>query len=934
MGRTYAYGATGQKPGTLIKVTTPDKPATGSPFGSTCHVAAYPKGPIGQLAGPLKSGEAERIFGLSDRGGGFAGDIQGCLAAQHLFDVSNGAATLYALRVTDGNELAAALALYDRDVDTSYAVSRAAAKLAGLVGTISASNGGRWAGQSLVCGGKVGSVSSAISGSDFDTGLTGASWPFTADELKGISFALEGESRTWVVESNDAAGVITVVGDFVGVTTTDGRWRVRGENIDANGAARGLGLMVRDGTQDPDDAFHVLAIENRKELRADLDNLVVDPTKSGYFETLIKESLDASQYEITAEDSGLCTAVDRNEKKPANFAEIAVPAGVTARTVKFRIMNFQITGAGNGYAGALVNGGAMVPHKYVLTVKAGATACTVAAYDITGTKLLASGLTDLTIGSAYAAPHSFLSGFTLTNGGTVFVAADVIEIYVRPLPVSAGGTGLLPKLSGWFYPHAFGATGTGGKDVTTRYRVYSNTYDTITLGPNDDVSAVVVTPGLPTLTGVTAWDTTKDTTGKTFIFQLQGAGAVTLTMTGASTQTCAAAASELSLIAGATDKVTFEAITVGGHTYLKATTADAKYGPAYNLKVTTGTLNALAGYTDNTTVVGATPTVGRLEFYQDLEGGRDGVADLSAADFTAIWDAEDSPVLALRTADVGAVELAMPGVTDAAAQQAMVNFAPIIGFMARVEIPSTVLVATAMRKWLRDNITPNDFFRVAFPSYGYLASNPTGARTKYLSTLTGALQGLRARYARDYSGYHKAAADTAALLSPLFSSLATDRLNGQAVELDEDLINGFGAEIIRHVGPSIYRFGARIPGENWQWGWGHKIECLLHIKQELLAVGDPLTFQIIDGPEGKKTQLAAYGLARKILEPHFNAGWFSGVGSFESDVSIICDSGNNTKATADAGRLLCNISADIVNTAEKVEFGIGQKAVTTGGGNK
>lgn len=251
MGRTFAFGSTGNRPGTLVKLTTPDKPATGSPFGSTVQVGAYPRGPVGRMIGGLKSADANRILGLSDMGGGFVGDIQACLAARHMFSGSEGAATLYALRVTDGNERAASLALYDRDVDTSYAVTRAAAKLAGLVGTVSASNGGRWGGQALVFGGKVVSVSGAISGSVWDTGLRKSveAWPFTKDELKGAAFALEGESRTWVIESNDDDGYITVVSDFVGVTATDGRWRARAENVDANGAVRGLGLLVADGTQ-------------------------------------------------------------------------------------------------------------------------------------------------------------------------------------------------------------------------------------------------------------------------------------------------------------------------------------------------------------------------------------------------------------------------------------------------------------------------------------------------------------------------------------------------------------------------------------------------------------------------------------------------------------------------------------------------------------
>jgi len=951
MEQVFEYGATGQKAGTLVRVRTGDRPAKLSPNGVALHGGAYPRGFVRdsegnpRIMGPLTRDMAERLIGTEDKFGGFTADLQATLAAGHFFKKADGGGQLYAIRVTDGNERVAVAYLFDRDVDTSYAAGRVAAKVAAQVGALKASNGGRWGGMANAYGGKVADAAAAISGSTFDTGL-GAAFPFKKNELAGFAFTLAGSGRTWTIASNTALGVVVVRGDFVGVVTASctGYWSVRAENLDAAGQPRGLAVVVKDGTVDPTSQFRLTGIENRRVVRTDLDALVMDPaataTAGVYWPQAVATSLEQSQWEMEAEDSANGQDPSHEEHKPANFAEIAIPGGVTANTVRFRVLNFTRAGAGNGTVGTLLDGGAMVPHRYVLTFTA-ATTFTVAAYDLSGNRLLASGLPGGTVGTPYPAPHPFLSGFTVTAGATPHAAADVTTVYVRPLAVSAAGVGLLSKLSAWFHPFAFGATGTGGKDVTRRFRVYANTYDTITLGPLDDVSALVAPPAAPYLQGTENWDTTKNTLGLTFKYKLQGGGAVTVTATGHATQTIEDFVAEFNLLVGAgTGKVIASVQTVSAHKRLRITADDGLYGPAYNLQATDGTLNAVAGITDDATAVGGTPTIGRLEFLQEFEVGRDGVADLANTHYAAIWDTSTSPVFALKAMDVGCIEMAQPGVTDPLAQQALLDLAPVVGFMARVEVPSTVVDRTgaAARAWLRANLVPNNFFRVCYPSYGYLAVNPTGGGAKFLCTLTGARHGIRAKNTAKNQGPHIADsrdAEQNALLSPLFSSLQTDLPNGQGAEINEDLLNGIGVEVIRHLpgSPAIYVWGARIPGANWQWGYGHKIECMLSIKQDLLLNGNPLAFSSTGGPAGKMTRIQAVAIAKGVMEPKYNAGWFKG-DSFESAVAIKCDDNNNPPAVEGAGRLITAIGADIVDTAEKVEFDIGSLGVAVSGGTR
>lgn len=908
MSRTLTYGVRGDGAGGSVEYTRAAKPGRASAFGKSLVPGVFEKGFTNRAIECTSRDFYRRVFG------GLLVESQAPLAVEDCFDEGKGAATVVVVRMTDGSERAAFLDLFSRDVDPTYGATRAVTKVPRRVATLSASSGGRWAGKAAVFGGKVANVAAAISGSTFDTGL-GAAFPYAKDELKGGTFRLFGETRSWVIASNTALGEFDVVGDFVGVTATDGRYDFALANVDDLNRPKGLAAVVKDGMTDPATGFDLDVYEGRSTLRAPFANLDLDP-EGAYFKAIVNESLEVSQYEVVAEDR-FDGDVSLAESRPANFAELVIPGGLTARTAKFRILTFQRTGTGDGFVGTLVDGGEMVPHKYTLTVKAGALTFTVAATDLSGTTALATGLVDGTIGTAYAAPHPFLAGFKMEQGTTPFAEGDVLEVYVRPLPAN------LARLGGYFYPFAFAATGTGSKDVTKRFRIQSNTFDTITVGPNDDLTTSVVLPGAPTGIGTENWDTTKDTTGKTFKFKQQGGGEVTLTMTGGATQTCAQAAAELTALAGALLKVRFDAVAVaGGHTRLSWTAIDGLYGPGASFELTSGTLFTVAGFTA-AVHVGATPTIGRLEFVQEFGNGRDG-NDMTDAHWFNVWDAQTSP--ALLVDDPGCLKASMPGITDPVRIQAMLDFTIVAGCSARFDVPSTLADAAAARKWVRDNLTPKGFEVWAFPSFAYRTVNPFGGRTRYLSTVAGHILGMEARYARDNKGYQKPATDTQALLSPRFSSLPTDLPSGVAVPLDDNILNGFGAQEVRHRGRALWLWGDRLMGENFVRDWKHKVECDLHLVHEFLANLDPMTFQIINGREGALTRIALKTLLRSLLKPHFDAGWFQGL-TFDEAVTIKVDPENNTPDVQAAGVIIADVSYSLVDTNEKTVIRIGQKGI-------
>ena len=730
---TFIYGPPANGAGVRVIRRDTSVPATAGQLGSSLIVGAFPKGPIGR---PVKHSGASHYARVRTQ------DIfvedQTPLMALHWYEAAGkSAGALATFRIADGDQAAASLKLFDRNVDTTIRALTHDARVNAEVGSLAAASAGTWAGNALTYGGSVANGGAAISGSTFATGLT----TFKLDELKGANIYFDGWTTPFEITTNSAAGVITVAGDLtvMGIGAVALAWKVVRESVDDKGRERGLQVVVRDGQQQPDGKFGVVVMENGSEYNNPWSDLSLSDTDRAHWQKVIDEALAReNQWEVDADDQFSGDPTDA-KLKPANWAEVPYPAGVSDNTIKLNLMRYRRTGTGTGYIArsSFRIGDDVVPHIMTLTFT-NATTYTVAVTDFEG-RTIATGLSNGTVGVAYAVAHSHLSGHTVTAGATPHVAGDTIAIYCRALPSDIANRG------GWFYPYAFAGTAGGGHTVTERYRITAvqNNADgsqTITLGVNDDLDGVAVPPGLPQVGGKTAgtYDMTvaKTVKGELYIDGVISGVAFNVTLVGGTAADSATvvrdAINAALVLAGEARVEAFVQTTLGVDCVgLRATATWGNYGPEASLKITDGTINAVIGIVNDTEGDGEEPTVCRIEYAQQVRGGLDGHHGIADADVTAALDPDTSRVQNLLNFDLGVVKFITPGESSATVQAAAKVLAQRNAWAYYGEITAATASESAAAKFLRDTVDPGEHEWWTFPTYGDLESNPFGGSTAY-----------------------------------------------------------------------------------------------------------------------------------------------------------------------------------------------------------
>lgn len=896
--------------GTQVRERAGAQAEAPSPFGQVAVTAVFKSGPVGTVKSPASLAEYRRIYG------GLTQDSQGPLAVEdyHLF--ARGAGAVHLLRVTDGTEVASRLVVRDRNVDLSVIEKTPSARIAATLATFRAANGGRWGGRRKVLGGDV-SLPSAL-GAGNTTVTTGVA--MLKDEWKGASFRFHADdpNTTYLVDSNTTAGVVTLRGAVSSLVSggSDGRYTIELLNAhEVTGQLEGLAVELEDGGESPTGDFGVRVYRDGSPAKAWRD-VALDSAGDAYWFRAIAD--DQDNYEIAVASDGLVGDPTDPLKRPANFAEIPAPAGVTATTVKFQVVRWTRTsgGSGNPFLDTVNDvtwGSDPRPCTIVLTWTNGTTATVAATFDDGGT---VANLPNLTLGTAYAAQHPWLPGFTVRSGGTAPDAADTLTIVARPLPANLSAKGA------WFYPAASAASG----DVRVRHRVVANTYDTVTLPTGTDVSATVIPPGAPTLTVANAGPYDLSGSSGTVILTVSGDSAITLTETessGSATATATAAALnalELARAGSAAAKVLQFGVSADDKLTI---TALQSFGPSATITAGNGTLNTVLGLTNGqVSSAGTTPTIGRLQWREELGGGYDGVAAIASAHYEAKFVIGASPWDDAQILDTGALSYLLPGVTAAAAQRAMILYAEANNGVAFAEIPDTTTTEAGATAWVASNLgaagSGLDYVAVRFPSYGSRA-NPYG-RGLYTATLSGALAGLAARRALEARGVHLAPAGLDHDIGSVFLALPTgDR------RLDNEVLNAAGLIEVRKRGSAVYPYGDRVVGQRAR-GWLHKRLALSHIGRTLLVRGDQLVFRAINDI----TLARGRAFVRDIFGPWHEAGWFEDLAgpAFEDQVLVTADDSNNPQSSRNAGDLNVDVAFAIVGTAERVVFTIGPKGLT------
>lgn len=893
--------------GTQVREVQPDQPIQQGPFGTSLLVGIFRSGPVGEVV-ELEGGRSQftRIFG------GLTPDSDAPLAATQFYDLARGGGRLWALRVTDGSEVAAALKLFDRNVDTSVLEVTPPAKVAAHVATLAAHNGGRWAGRRKVLAGDV-SLPGAISGQALTTGVT-----MLENAWAGATLRLVEDDASWsgTVESNTAAGVVTISGAFSAaiLAGSDGRWTLELENVDTlTGAAEFLAVEVVDGGEDPSGRFGLTTWRDGGAVKSWLD-LSTDSAGDAYWLSAIED--DANQWEVNPTDY-FAGDVEDELQRPANFAEIPAPGGVAANVVHLQVVRWARTSGAAGdpfldTVNDLTWGSDPRPCTVVLTWS-DATNYSVAVTMEDGTVI--AGLPAGVIDVAYVAEHPWLPGWTITSGTTAPQLADTLTIYARPLPAD------LAKKGGKLVAAAADSEG----DVLKSWGIVSNDHDSITVAGSVDLSSDLVAPVAPTLTGSIAGDYAL-AGGETFIFTAGDRAAITLTESGlgAGTHTATAVAAEFNALELARAGAAVDCVIEFGVSAADKLTATLlqDFGGDSLITLGAGTLNAIVGYTTSQEGAGTAGKICRVQWRQELGGGYDGIAAIAAADYVDAWQVGiGTPLDAMIEANTGLIRCAMPGVYTASAQAAALAWAYSTNsiYYAGLEPSSAVDEASAIA-WHRTNLAigpEQDYHRAYFPSTCKIA-NPYGAGF-YECPVLGLVLGLEARMATRNEGYQFAPAGLDYLISPTAKSLPlTRRLDGEA-------LNSYGLIEVRMRGSSIYLWGDRVAAYGGRL-WAHKRAAVSHIGRVLLTNTTALVFRKIDA----YTFAAARRQVRSLFKPWYVSGWFDDEGgpAFEHQVEIKCDAENNPAAERDAGNLHVDVSFNVVGTAERVIFTLGPRGFT------
>ena len=330
------------------------------------------------------------------------------------------------------------------------------------------------------------------------------------------------------------------------------------------------------------------------------------------------------------------------------------------------------------------------------------------------------------------------------------------------------------------------------------------------------------------------------------------------------------------------------------------------------ITVTTGSdMTTVASATDPFMVVARVP----------LELGRNGNADIVDSDYiTQAWDVNSSPFNRIAKRGFGLVKMASPGVTATAVEKAGVAYAAAKNHQWRYHIPSSTLTEAGADAHISDTLGRSDYAVAAFPAYAYKA-DPVGGREgkMKLVPLHGMIHGREARWANDYGGYHQPAAGEAFTL-PAILKLPT----GEA-ELDEEILNPRGIQIIKKLKGNFVVWGNRTLWTDANWRYKHQRELMSYYEQVLMESFDWIIFQL----NNRSTQKKALSALNGFFLPEWQKGALDADLSYTDAAFIKIDGENNTRVTKAAGDMFADIGLALADAVERFRIRIGKQGINT-----
>ena len=851
-------------------------------LGTRAYTGILQKGPVGKVFRAPNRKEFEF------RAGGYIPESLLPNAAMDTFDLGQGAGDVWFQRVTDGSEKKASLSLLNRRSPRSTTIA------------VRAGNGGRWAGKKAILIDQYDAVTAItlqldnVPASLKKDELAGALVRFSA--IPGKSFAVLGNTAGGLLSFNPDIDLVAELGGsadkLVSITLAN----------DGNSVA----IKILEGTAKPSSEFRMDVFTVEGEIatrRKSFDNLSTDPAAPNYFVRVIN---DDSDKEFLVEVEDLFIGTHTADVKPSNYSSKSL--SLTATVLKAKIWDEVVSSANSALAEllALVKGASIIEDTVLLTCSAA------------GAR--ASGL--LTFGSQ---PD---------DGDSVTIAGKVVTFkttVVDPLTQVAIGTNaegtidnlvafinaqaLLSTVTAWFkvlfVKKASAATmsvyamtaGVAGNAITTVSAGGANkpTFGAATLASGLAQTWTVASEKMPFISGTV-------TSGVAFAAANEfGFGFTLIDVSRDSAKTF-----------GVADTVTI---------YMRPLEVNKLIGgflfPKYSdfrkkAEIISNTADEITVKAASTLNVGAAVgDVFRVEYLQELGGGYDGIAEISDTHYVSAYDTGVSALRNLRGKNLGLIKLATPGVTSTAVQKAGAAFAESQNWQYRYEVPANITSESAAEEWLNSTVGRNDFAVCAFPSFAKVL-NPVGQGLKLVS-LTGAIQGVEAKIAKDFSGYHKAEAGVDAILSNVV--VLPDGLEDKV--LDEEFLNPIGLAVIKKVAGNFVIWGDRTVGNDTAFKFKHHREQLSYYENTFLENFDYVVFALNNKDLWAKLKSSFI----TFFEPEHAKGAI--VGDKVTDAARIkIDSENNTVASMDAGDANAEVGVALADTVERFIITVSKLGVT------
>ena len=803
--------------GVQVRETEPERNIVPGELGSTVFIGVFERGAEQDITiCPGRRPLDRKMGGILDPADfnamSFA-SLECPLNAQHFWEHSEGAGLQVNLRVTPTTNDATN---DDRpDKSSMYVWNREAVPK--IIGTLTAKNGGRWAGQRDYYLGTITDVPAADFPSPNQVQFENvAAKTLKRDEFKnGIITFEEIPGKSYVVVSNTSAGLFTFAADV----DVEADWAATGPHTDLNVTVvrdnynyrdqeKYMSVHFKDGTIDPVGTFGITITVDGQTL-LDYEILSMDTNSPYYWKDVINS--DPNNDLVVVADTFTGNRLVASARPANRYGE---SKSITTGTMT--IADPYITGmsspVGNWVPGFawVAWGAAVLPQRLrveLTDATLGAEQVTVTT-DIGNRTYVVGG--NLAVGLAVVTDPD-IGNFTLTSGTGAPTLGDYFYVYIRSLFVDelAGGT-INPDTS---------------VAPAKIYSIISNTRTVISVSALED---------------------------------LTNSGAVT-----------------------------------GGE----------EYCVQWNERLTKGYDGYIAGMTSN--------------------------------DYELLIDPSTTPLKRLKEMNLGLVKFAFPGIAKPTAaltlqRKAMNVLAPAFNWQYRAELPDEYVDDQSILNWVNNSLGRSDLAVISVPTYmnirDPLAVAGSEAREALVSTV-GMQLGREALVARQYDGYHKAAAGVDVTLPLITSSSVLGRPDNPR-RLNEELLNPAGLNALRWAtgGNTIIVWGDRTLDNSTVFKWKHKREQLSHYENIILENFDWAIFEINDTTADADVLAAVHSFfideyrKRAIRGDTF-------VGGRNPAAIIKMDEENNTDAVRAQGNQVIEVSLRFADTVERLKFIIGAMGV-------